>query len=278
MRRKTAIVTLTACSLTLGLLAPGARAEQDAGDSAETWGRASTIFVGAVKEKASVSFPGVPVSPRTVVVEVTQVIHKPHLIPLSAGQRVTVELLIPESPAIDEPAVFFTEGWILGDGVALRELGHQPLAAEASTDQLSAGIQEARQQHEDQKLKGRIERAVAIVRGKVASVSAAPRAATRVLTEHAAEWQQAIVDVDSWIKGSSDAPQIVVRFPGSDDVAHFAGPRPRLGGEHVFLLEPDGSGLPPATSGGKEVPTYQATKPAHLLLAADEGRVKSLLQ
>ncbi len=66
----------------------------------------------------------------------------------------------------------------------------------------------------------------------------APGASTRLprITEHDPLWHEAVVNVESVEKGSTGQKQIVVRFPGSNDVRWRNHPKLRPGQQGVFLL------------------------------------------
>src|SRR5204863_2099797 len=84
------------------------------------------IFIGTVTQLGAVAAPEVPASNRTVVVRVDQVLEKPAAVALTTGDSVTVEAARPGSLKAGAQATFYTNGWIFGRGVAVREVGHAP--------------------------------------------------------------------------------------------------------------------------------------------------------
>src|ERR1700688_4163757 len=86
--------------------------------------QSSIIFAGTVSEVAATSFAGVPKSAQTIVVRVDSVLKKPAAISLKKGDSVTVEVKDPAAFQDGMQATFYTEGWIFGSGVAVKELGH----------------------------------------------------------------------------------------------------------------------------------------------------------
>src|SRR6266567_2023027 len=86
--------------------------------------QSSIIFSGTVSQLGAVSFVGVPQSPQTIVVRVDSVMKKPAAVSLKKGDTVTVEVKDPSAFQEGTQATFYTEGWIFGSGVAVRELGH----------------------------------------------------------------------------------------------------------------------------------------------------------
>src|SRR3989475_11220845 len=86
--------------------------------------QSNIVFSGTVSQLGAVSFAGVPQSPQTIVVRVDSVLKKPPAVSLKKGDNVTVELKDPSAFRQGTQATFYTEGWIFGSGVAVKELGH----------------------------------------------------------------------------------------------------------------------------------------------------------
>src|SRR5260370_2247611 len=94
--------------------------------------QSSIVFSGTVSQLAATSFAGVPQSQNTIVVRVDSVLKKPPAVSLKKGDNVTVELKDPSAFQQGTQATFYTEGWIFGSGVAVKELGHDFNPAGAS--------------------------------------------------------------------------------------------------------------------------------------------------
>src|SRR6202166_1630141 len=86
--------------------------------------QSSITFVGTVSQVAATSLSAVPKSPQTIVVRVDSVLKKPAAVSLKKGDTVTVEVKDPAAFQEGMQATFYTEGWIFGSGVAVKELGH----------------------------------------------------------------------------------------------------------------------------------------------------------
>lgn len=144
--------------LALALLAAGqspARAQ-----NVELLKKSSIVFTGTVRQTGAVSFSAVPKSPRTIVVEVESVAAKPAAISLKKGDRVTVEAR--DSAALREGvrAVIYAEGWVLGEGVAVREVGHEIVPATGTpTGERDKLIMEAQNNLNNEELRQRLEAA-----------------------------------------------------------------------------------------------------------------------
>jgi len=245
--------------------------------------RASLIFTGTVLKKQAVSFSGVQPSKNTAILKVDRILEKPKAVALSNGQHVTIELKDPTVFQEGVQATFYTEGWILGSGIAVKEIGHELVAntAAALTPQQQEGeMAQARKELQDAELKARIERADIVATGRVTSVRAPAAAPIRkFITEHDPDWQEAVVQVDSGIKGVSDGKQIVVRFPKSEDVLYYGVPKFKEGQEGVFLLQKDKeTGLPKAMIAGAQVESYVVNKPADYLPKDQAARVRAMIE
>ena len=205
----------------------------------ETVNRSSMIFVGTVVKLNSVSFPAVPVSASTAVVKVIRVIEKPPAVALAAGQEITIELKDPSKFKEGTQATFYTQGWILGKGVAVREVGHDVHtgAAVPAPGQTEKKVAQQRQIQKDAELQARLKNADMVVVGHVQSVRQAATATggKKFVTEHDPNWQEATIKVESAMKGGKQGDEIIVRFPGSEDVSFHKVPRFTLNQSGLFL-------------------------------------------
>src|SRR6267378_4111611 len=149
--------------------------------------QSSIVFSGTVSQLGAVSFVGVPQSPQTIVVRVDFVLKKPAAVSLKKGDNVTVEVKDPSAFQPGAQATFYTEGWIFGSGVAVKELGHDFNPSSGETPK-AAGVdekayQQAQEQISDQDLQNRLNSADSVVIGRVTDVhrwNAHKSATTRV--------------------------------------------------------------------------------------------------
>ncbi len=255
-------------------------------DQAALAKQSSIVFVGTVLKLGAVSFPGVPTSAQTIVVRVDSVLHKPPAVSLKKGDRVTVEAKDPAAFHPGMQATFYTDGWIFGAGVAVKELEHEiaptSLSAGAVTER-EANFRQMQKQASDQELRNRIQAADAVVVGRVLEVhpwTPSGLAATKPrVSEHDPNWQEAVIKVQSAIKGAKPEQKMVVRFPGSYDVAWANAPKFKKDQQGTFFLKTDQvTGAPKARLAGAKVNAYTALKPADVLSATEEARIRSLLK
>src|SRR6266849_4655576 len=247
--------------------------------------QSSIVFAGTVSQLGATSFAGVPKSAQTIVVRVDSVLKKPPAVSLKKGDNVTVEVKDPSAFRDGTQATFYTDGWIFGSGVAVKELGHElrPSSGEASKP---AGAdekaqQQAQEQISDQELRDRLNSADFVVIGRVTDVHrwTVPKSAYRV-TEHDPDWHEAVVENQSVLKGGKvKGNKVVVRFPQRNDVAWVHSPKFAKNQQGIFCLNRDQvSGVPTTKLGGRQVNVYTCLGHGDSLPMSEEARVRSLLK
>jgi len=272
--------------LWMSLLASGAL-PQATNNQAAAVKQSSIIFVGTVSQVAATSFTGVPKSAQTIVVRVDSVLKKPQAVSLKKGDNVTVEVKDPAAFHEGTQATFYTEGWIFGSGVAVKELGHDTPPSGGTPGAAETGektVGQVRSEISDQDLQRLLATCDYVVTGRITDVhqwvipkSAAPRYRT---SEHSANWHEAVLQVQSVLKGPKlKRNKMVVRFPLSRDVAWASAPKFEPGQQGIFILKKDQvPGAPTASSGGNKGDVYTCLKPGDWLPITEEARVRSLLK
>jgi hypothetical protein len=246
--------------------------------------QADLIFVGTVIGVATTSMAGVPVTQRTLTVRVDGVLDKPAAVQLRVGDTVTVEARSPGGIPVGTQAIYYTKPWLFGRGMAVQEVGHEAIPARLSATALASlqdAVQQVRRQVSDSALRARILAADMVLVGRVETVQPASLAAQptrRRITEHDPAWQEAVIQVETMLKGAAPSGQrVVVRFPGSLDVAWRAMPKFAIGQEGTFLLRRDQlTGSPMATMAGRQVTAYTALTTQDVLAKQDSARVRAL--
>ena len=262
-------------------------AAPQATDRAALAGKSSIIFSGTVSQLVATSFPDVPKSAQTIVVRVDSVEKKPAAVSLKKGDNVTVEVKDVSAFQEGTHATFYTDGWIFGAGVAVKELGHELGAAVEPAPMTSAGKTSGQSQDQmnDQELLDRMKASDFVVVGRVTDVrpwnvpkrkSGAP---SRV-SEHDPDWHEAVVEIQSVLKGGKvKGNKVIVRFPSRNDVAWVSSPKFTKNQRAIFCLNRDQStGAPTTTMGGTQVNAYTCLGHGDALPISEEARVRSLLK
>ena len=264
-------------------------ATSQATDNQAAWmGKSSIVFSGTVLHLAAASFADVPTSAQTIVVRVDSIVKKPAAVSLKKGDSVTVE--VKDASAFQEGAhaTFYTEGWIFGSGVAVKELGHvlgeasEPVPAAGATKNASG---QAKDQLSDQELKDRMKASDFVVVGHVTDVRKWNAPKTRSgsplhVTEHDPDWHEAVVQIQSVLKGAQvKGNKVVVRFPNCNDVAWARSPRFTKNQRGIFCLNRDKvTGAPMTKLGSQGMYVYTCLGHGDALPLSDEARVRALLK
>ena len=230
MRTRSLIVPLVLISLAMPLSAQTSRA--------------------ALVRQSDIIFAGTVI--QAGVVRVDQVFEKPVAVSLEKGDSVMVLPARAGGGSLNPGlhATFYTRGWIYGQGITVREVGHETIGPQLAAAVGSTGtaqqdlVTRARQQVNDADLKACIQAAAMVVVGRVEQLrpmayGAPARPRPKRFTEHDPNWQEAIILVDEGLKGATAGERVVVRFPSSRDVAFVATPRLAAGQEGTFLLQKD---------------------------------------
>ena len=277
------------CStLWVSLLAPAAvPSPQGMGSQAALVQQSSIIFAGTVSQLGATSFAEVPKSAQTIVVRVESVLKKPPAVSLKKGDNVTVEVKDPGAFQPGMEVTFYTDGWMFGSGVAVKELSHEMRPSGGKPGAAGAEervLRQVEEQISDQELKQRLASADFVVIARVTDVRkwTAPEAASvpHRVTEHDPDWHDAVIKIESILKGPKlKKNKLVVRFPQCNDVAWAHAPKFEKHQEGIFFLKKDEvSGAPIALLEGTEVNAYTCLRPGDWLPKADQARVRSLLK
>jgi hypothetical protein len=247
-------------------------------DEATLLRESTIVFNGTVVKLAATSFEEVPVSSETIVVRVESIMKKPTAVALKPADNVTVEVKDPRAYQPGSRATFYTDTWMLGSGVAVKEIGHIAQSGAAA----ATSLQLPQSRSDDDQLRTRLRAAEAVVVGRVLSVrpwqAAKAVAAHSHISEHDPNWQEAVVQVRSTLKGST-GNRLIVRFPGSRDVAWANAPKFKPGQAATLILKSDQvSGSPKAMMAGNEVTAYTALQPGDVLSTEEATRARALLQ
>jgi hypothetical protein len=257
--------------------------------------QASFVFKGTVEKLKAATMPSVPITSQTVVVHVDQVLQAPKILSGYEGKDITVQLSKGSKVKEGKQAIFYTNGWLFGDSIAVQSIGHTDVGESGGAFSADAG--RSIKTTKDRDLQEHLAGADLVVRGRVVSVglpeesavrgvkaTAATTASTSRLSEHSARWNEAIVDVQSVEKGRQSQKRIMVRFPRSDDVAWARAPKLDPGQEGVFILHKPASETGTTTpkrgiGGGKEPrwPSYVALHAEDFLPTDRAGDIKALI-
>ncbi|MGH2703793.1 MAG: hypothetical protein ACRDJ4_01455 [Actinomycetota bacterium] len=194
--------------------------------------QAGFIFSGTVEQLGAAATPDVPVDEATAVVRVERVLQAPEAIGDQTGRQVTVRLSAPSQPG--DRAVFFTTGWIYGQGLAVRELARR---TGGELQAAGADLADVVKTRPDRAVASRTATAELIVVGKVVELRPYEEAQPAGTSEHDPQWWLAVLDVEAVEKGQHrPGTPLAVAFAASDDVLWYGAAKPRPGQDGVWLL------------------------------------------
>ena len=249
---------------------------------------ATFVFQGTIKREKASNVKVISDTSRTAIVTVNKIISAPAELSGFVNQDVTVQLTFGERVRAGQVAVFYTNGLVFGENLAVRSEGHDPVKASgAKTPTVhargaTAAFRETVEDHvradAQRQIRKRVNDAPVVVSGKVVAVGlpAAPPALaaaadglrrSKPISEHDPLWHEAVVEVDDVHKGSVGAKQVVLRFPSSTDVRWSRSPKFRVGQTGVFTLRPDVAAAP--TGFGVAAEAFRPSSTFTCLDAAD---------
>lgn len=196
------------------------------------------VFKGTIIKLQSATMPTISISEKTTVVKVDEILQVPTLLENHiVGKRITVEVKDARTLTEGQQTIFFARGWLLGEGIAVQEIGRLPIEKWTGLRDEIAGMQRT---IANQQLRERIESADIIVVGKVLQTKIAEQQDnTGPLTEHDPAWEEGTLQVESVLKGNVVQKNVVFRFSGSMDVAWIKAPKFKGGQEGIWILHKD---------------------------------------
>lgn len=209
--------------------------------------QASFVFKGTVLKLRAATITEILKTDRTAVVRVDEVIRGPETLAQYAGQDITVQLGGRKKVTKGQQLVFYTNGLMYGDSLAVQSVDQQ--APEGTHAAMAMVASDPVKSMVARDLLIRAATADAVVSGRVVSVRVpadvvAARASAvpgqpqlpRNISEHDPDWRIAEVQVDQVHKGSHEGKTAEVRFPSSNDVMWHYAPKLHTGNEGVFIL------------------------------------------
>jgi hypothetical protein len=201
--------------------------------------QSTLAFEGKVMKLGATTAAEIPATPHTVVVEVTEVLRGSRLLHAQKSKAITVLVKDLSGLEADYTAVFFANGWILGEGVAVREVGR---IARYDLATLRDQIVVAAEREALRPIEENIRRAELVVVGTVAKVRypelpAGVRAPA--LSEHDPKFREAIIQIETVLKGEPQLKSVTLLFPSSRDIAWYMVPKFQEGQQGIWILKTD---------------------------------------
>jgi hypothetical protein len=251
--------------------------------------QAKFVFQGRVQKTKATTLKEVEATDRTVVVRVDLILHAPEAFVDFAGHEITVQLAPGEKVKAGQTLIFYTNGWVFGESLAVRAIGHEEatkpgvaaLASHTGDPVRSLAARETMTQAAaaDLIVSGRVSAVrLPAVEAQAQARAMSSGATSEKISEHAPLWHEAVIDVDAVHRGKLGTKQVVVRFPSSSDVRWHRAPKFQPGQEGVFLLHkeqlPTGV-VAAAAAGGLGTEEFTALDPADVQPLEELPRILS---
>jgi hypothetical protein len=254
--------------------------------------QATFIFKGKLKQLKRATMASVPVDERTAVVSVEQVLAAPEYLADYLGQDITVRLAGRGPLKVGQELIFHATPWMYGDSIAVQSLSQEP----ATTARAAAVAPAGRQADRD--VRARFADADLVVAGRVKEVrlpagaraAATGRAPVGPISEHHADWREAVIEVADVLKGKHARKNVIVRFPASTDISWHQAPKFHPGQEGYFILHKaeaikaspqrttKQTGTRAAVTAPASAEAYTALHPADFQSAQQPGGIEALAQ
>jgi len=246
------------------------------------------VFKGTVQKLKAATMREVQVDERTAIVRVDEVIQAPEALSHYAGQNITVQLAGKSKLKKGQQAVFYTNGLLFGDSVAVQAIDHHDLEKLPAAMAVAGGDPIKNLAAKD--IQARFSSADVIVSGRVTSVRVpsdvvAAKAAgladptvTGPISEHDPDWRIGEIQVDQVHKGSHKAKTAEVRFPSSPDVMWHDAPKFHTGQEGFFILHKSEKEKAAAKAAPtKDAGEYVALHPVDFQPFDEPGGIRNLI-
>jgi hypothetical protein len=165
----------------------------------------SLIFTGTVVQRGTSTVPNLSPQENLVVVRVDRGLRVDPVLGDLHDKMITIAAPAPESLSPGQKAVFFTNSWIHGRGIAVREVEHMDIREEES---VAAAVAQLPQVH----LLERLQNAELVVVAEVVRISPVER---RSRERNVALWAVADLQVEKVLRGEARDP-MVVYFPTAE--------------------------------------------------------------
>jgi hypothetical protein len=222
--------------------------------------RSSFIFSGTLVSRGQSALRSISARSELVIARLENALHVDPVLGSLDGRPITVLSAQGGELSVGNRFIFFANGWVHAEEIAVHEVAHT--TADAETEKaVAAAIAAVPQRH----LQERVASAVLIVNAIVKEVTRA-RDISEPVSFHAPRWMRAHLDVKEVLKSALPRPgkkgETVLYFPGSRDIAFANRPKVAAGQDSVFLLHTARAPLP---QGSLIVPDPADIQPAQTI-------------
>ncbi len=222
---------------------------------------AKFIFRGMIEKINAATIPEISETENCIVVEVSEVLDVPPEFTDWTGRRITVLVKDVRKLKPLTERIFYTNGWLFGESIAVIEL----FSREAQETN-SKAVQDGIKSRQNDLIRERLRSSELVVAGKVADLKGPGK--QEFNSEHDPLWVTATIEIFSVVKGQSAQRTLPVRFSSSRDVMWFDAPKLSVGQEGIFLCR-----KPAADRAG-----YELTEKAYFFPMDQLETIRALLK
>lgn len=194
-------------------------------------GRSQFIFTGSVERARGTTVTAISADAQVGIVRIDEVFVAPEVLGRLEGREITVRFAVETKEG--EYALFFANGWLYGDGIAVIEVGR---AMPEEMDAIRHQIDRVRERADERALLNRIRDAQLVVHGRVMRIRPLEGEPDGE-SEHDPQWFIAELQVESVEKGRHPRTEpVLVAFPTSRDVMWYRQPRAEAGQDGIWIL------------------------------------------
>ncbi len=226
----------------------------------------SLVFAGTVVQQGASTEPSLPARDNFIVVRVDRGLRVDPVLGDLRGTKVTVAMLAAGELRPGEQAVFFTNSWIHGGGIAVHEVAHLGIETEG---EVAAAVARLPELH----LAERLKQAERVVVAQVAAVRPLPIVAAE---RDAPLWALAELKVVQVLKGESEDTAMLY-FPTSQARPWYSAPRFKEGQRGTFILQREVERANAPRDEDIGAPGFTALDPADFQPSEKLAQVRTLL-
>jgi hypothetical protein len=194
------------------------------------------IVAGRLERIGETTMPIGTTVPDLGIFKIEEILRGPRVLAGFAGRDITVAFNDLHGVRPGDRFVLFATSWLYGEGLAVREVGK---IEDVERPKMRDKIERAQAKAADKRLQERIKQAELVIVGEVSKTRPPPGEEDHVIfTEHDPDWWEALIDVESTLKGDAGG-EVTILFPRSVDIAWSQSPKFQPGDNGIWVLQRD---------------------------------------
>jgi hypothetical protein len=194
------------------------------------------IVAGSIERLGETTTSIIPAVPSVGIFKIEEILYGPRVLAGFAGRDITVAFNELDGIRPGDRFVLFATSWLYGESLAVREVGK---IKDLERAEMRKKIERAHAKAADKRLQERLKQAELVIVGEVSKTRPPPGEEGHVIfTEHDPDWWEALIDVESTLKGDAGG-EVTILFPRSVDIAWSQSPKFEPGDDGIWILQRD---------------------------------------